>query len=218
MHRLIWSTILLLCGVAWAQERQVVPLRYELWWDERSFWYVGRFEPTAPGEAKLPPLTEPKFFTCEFGGSKQLFVLAKQDGDWMIYVDTNGNNDLTEEKPLQPRQQGRYRVFGPIPMKVQVNGRTLIRYVGARVMTALDGSVRLYLLVASQWKGNLQWDSKTVPVTVVDSDADGLVGEDDILLLGTEAEQRRFPVSAQLGIEGRFFSASVWLQQESTGY
>lgn len=205
MHRLIWSMILLLFGVTWAQERQVVPLHYELWWGERSFWYVGRLEPTAPGEAKLPTLTEPKFFACKFGGSKRLFVLDRQGRDWTLYVDTNGNNDLTDEKPFKPRQRGHYRVFGPIPMKVQVNGRTLIRYVGAEVTTAPDGGVRLFLLVTSRWKGNLQWNGKTVPVTVIDSDADGLVGEDDILLWGTEAEQRRLPVSGRLGIDGRFF-------------
>ena len=32
---------LLVSCAAWAQERQVVPLRYELWWDERRFWSIG---------------------------------------------------------------------------------------------------------------------------------------------------------------------------------
>ncbi|MFN4180935.1 MAG: hypothetical protein ACK4I8_11520 [Armatimonadota bacterium] len=209
MRWLIWSVMLLLCGVAWTQERQVVPLRYELWWDERSFWYVGRLEPTAPGEAKLPPLTEPKFFTCEFGGSKRLFVLAKQDGDWALYVDTNGNNDLTDEKPFKLRQRGHNRVFGPIPMKVQMNGRTLIRYVGAEVTTATDGSIRFYLLVASRWKGRLQWDGKTVTVTIVDRDANGLVSDWDVLLWDDGTGQRSLPVLGRLGIDGRFFRFHV---------
>ncbi len=209
MRRLIWSAMLLLCSVALAQEQQVVPLRYELWWSEREFRFVGRLEPTAPGEAKLPPLTEPKFFTCEFGGSKRLFVLAKQDGDWALYVDTNGNNDLTDEKPFKLRQRGHNRVFGPIPMKVQVNGRTLIRYVGAEVTTATDGSIRLYLLVASRWKGSLQWGGKTVTVTIVDEDGDGLVSEDDVLLWDDGTGQRRLPVWGRLGVDGHFFHFRV---------
>lgn len=208
MRRLCWL-LLALFNVAWAQERQVVPLRYELWWDERSFWLVGRFDQTAPGDAKLPPLNKPTFFSCEFGGTKRLFVVAKQDNDFVLLADTNGNNDLTDERPFFLRQRGSSRVFGPIPMRLQVDGRTVIRYVGAEIRTLPDGKILLYLLVASRWRGTIQWDGKPVAITIFDANADGLVNEEDFLLWGDEPQGLRLPALGRLGIDGRFFRFHV---------
>jgi len=204
MRWLCWA-LLALCSIAWAQERQVVPLRYELWWDEVIFRRANRFEQTAPGDAKLPPFNEPRFFSCTFGGTKRLFVLAEQKGDFILLADTNGNNDLTDERPFTLRQRGYGRVFGPIPMKLQVNGRTLVRYIGVELEVKPDGEPFLFLLAASRWTGKMEWEGKTVPVTVVDGDVDGLVSEEDTLILGDEGESRDLPPVGQIGVNGRFF-------------
>lgn len=79
MRWVAWMTALICGSVLWAQS-QVVNLRYELWWDERSFWYGQRLEPTTPSNAKLPPLSEPRFFIGKFVDGKRLFVLAMKDG------------------------------------------------------------------------------------------------------------------------------------------
>jgi hypothetical protein len=156
---------------AWAQERQVVPLRYELWWDERRFSLIG-MEQTAPGDVKLPKLVEPLFFVNPFSDDKRLFALAKEDSEFVLYADTNGNNDLTDERPFRLQQRGSRLVFGPIPMRYRINGKPVIRHIGAGVMTLGDGRVFFYLLVASRWHGTLMWDGKPVSVTVVDNDCD----------------------------------------------
>jgi hypothetical protein len=126
-----WMVLMLLLASceAWAQERQVVPLRYELWWDERRFSLIG-MKQTAPGDVKLPKLVEPLFFVNPFSDDKRLFALAKEDGEFVLYADTNnGNNDLTDERPFRLQQLGSRRVFGPIPMRYQINGKTVIRHI-----------------------------------------------------------------------------------------
>jgi hypothetical protein len=62
----------------WGAERQVVPLRCEL---QNEFLGFNRLErkPTAPSDAKLPPLKEPLFFSWKFADGERLFVLAAVD-------------------------------------------------------------------------------------------------------------------------------------------
>mgnify|MGYP001626353542 CR=1 FL=1 len=205
-----WMMLMLLLTscAAMAQDKQIVPLRYELWWDERSFWFIGK-ELTTPGNAKLPPLNNPKFFSSKFADSERLFAVAEEEGELILVADTDGDNDLTDEKVFRLRQRGYHRVFGPIPMKIRVNGKIVVRHIGVRVDREEDGSLTPYLIVASRWKGTVQWDGKSVPVTILDANADGLVNKDDFLFLGDEFEGRRLPVSGRLGIEGRFFRFHV---------
>jgi len=205
-----WAMLMLLLAscTAWAQERQVVPLRYELWWDERSFWGVGAKE-TAPGDVKLPKLTEPIFFVNPAADDKRLFALAKENGEFVLYADTNGNNDLTDERPFRLRQRGWRRVFGPIPMRYRINGKTVIRHIGAEVIVLGDGRVYFSLLVASRWHGTLVWDGKSVSVAVIDRNCDGMIGEDDTLVWDEKGEKRHLPTKGQVGINGRFFRYQV---------
>jgi hypothetical protein len=193
---------------AWAQERQVVPLRYELWWDERRFSLIG-MKQTAPGDVKLPKLVEPLFFVNPFSDDKRLFALAKEDGEFVLYADTNGNNDLTDERPFRLQQLGSRRVFGPIPMRYQINGKTVIRHIGAEVTKLGDGRVFFYLLVASRWHGTLMWDGKPVSVSVIDGNCDGRISEGDSLILDEGGEERHLPAEGQVGINGRFFRYQV---------
>jgi hypothetical protein len=199
---------LLASCAAWAQERQVVPLRYELWWDERRFSLIG-MEQTAPGDVKLPKLVEPLFFVNPLSDDKRLFALAKEDGEFVLYADTNGNNDLTDERPFRLQQRGSRLVFGPIPMRYRINGKPVIRHIGAGVMTLGDGRVFFYLLVASRWHGTLVWDGKSVSVSVIDGNCDGRIGEGDSLIWDEGGEERHLPAEGQVGINGRFFRYQV---------
>ena len=205
-----WMVLMLLLASceAWAQERQVVPLRYELWWDERRFSLIG-MEQTAPGDVKLPKLVEPLFFVNPFSDDKRLFALAKEDGEFVLYADTNGNNDLTDERPFRLQQLGGRRVFGPIPMRYQINGKTVIRHIGAEVATLEDGRVFLLLFVASRWHGAFMWDGKPVSISVIDVTCDGRIGEGDSLIWDEGGEKRHLPAEGQVGINGRFFRYQV---------
>jgi len=205
-----WATLLLLLAscTAWAQERQVVPLRYELWWDERRFWGIGMKE-TTPGSVKLPKLTEPIFFVNPFTDDNRLFALAKENGEFVLYADTNGNNDLTDERPFRLRQRGWRRVFGPIPMRYRINDKTVIRHIGAEVTVLEGGKVYFSLLVASRWHGTMVWDGKPVSVAVIDQNCDGMIGEDDTLVWDEKGEERHLPTKGQVGINGRFFRYQV---------
>lgn len=207
MRWICWL-MLTICSVTWAQERQIVPLRYELWWDERSSWFVGK-EWTAPGDVKLPSLTNPKFFKSKFGDSERVFAVAEENGEMILLVDTDGDNDLTDERVFRLRQRGYNRVFGPIPMKIRVNGRIVVRHIGVEIERIGSGESTPSLIVASRWKGTVQWNGKPVPVTVLDANADGLVNEYDFLIWGDESEGRRLPVSGRLGVDGRFFRFHV---------
>lgn len=206
--RLLCWLLLALCSFAWSQERQVVPLQYELWWDERVFHGWG-LERTSPGDVKLPSLNNPIFFSHKIGDTERIFAIAKQDGEFILFADTNGNNDLTDERPFSLRQRGYRRVFGPIPMRIQINGRTLIRYIGAEVIALPNGEIDFRLLAASVWKGKVSWNDKTMPVTIIDANADGLVNQFDLLFVGEEFERRNLPVSGKIGIDGQFFRFHV---------
>jgi hypothetical protein len=201
---------LLASCAAWAQERQVVPLRYELWWDERRFWSIGlEQKQTPPKDVKLPQLTKPVFFVWRFADDKCLFALVKEDGEFVLYADTNCNNDLTDERPFRLRQRGGRCVFGPIPMRYRINGKPVIRHIGAEVRTLGDGRVFLYLLVASRWHGTLMWDGKPVSVVVIDSDCNGIINWEDTLILDEGGEERYLSTEGQVGINGRFFRYQV---------
>jgi hypothetical protein len=205
-----WVVLMLLLASceAWAQERQVVPLRYELWWDEGRFSLIG-MKQTAPGDVKLPKLVEPLFFVNPFSDDKRLFALAKEGGEFVLYADTNGNNDLTDERPFRLQQIGGRRVFGPIPMRYQINGKTVIRHIGAEVTTLEDGRVFLLLFVASRWHGAFMWDGKPVSISVIDVTCDGRIGEGDSLIWDEGGEKRHLPAEGQVGINGRFFRYQV---------
>jgi len=204
-----WAMLMLLLAscTAWAQERQVVPLHYEPWWGERIF--IVSLEQTAPGNVKLPKLTEPIFFVNPFTDEKRLFALAKENGEFILYADTNGNNDLTDEQPFRLRQWGRTRIFGPIPMRYYINGRAVIRHVGAYVPMLRDGKVFLILCVVSCWRGMIIWDGKLSSVVVIDKNCDGIIGEGDMLIWGEGGEERHLPPKGRVGINGRFFRYQV---------
>jgi len=199
---------LLASCAAWAQERQVVPLRYELWWGEQNFLRL-RLAQTKPRNVKLPQLTESIFFFNYFVDGERLFALAKENGEFVLYADTNGNNDLTDERPFRLQQIGRTKVFGPIPMRHRISGRTVIRHIGAEVMRMEDGEVLFLLIAASRWRGTLIWDGKPVSVTVVDNDCNGIIGKDDMLIWEEKGEERHLPAEGQVGINGRFFRYQV---------
>lgn len=201
-----WMALLVLLSglTVWAQERQVVPLRYELWWDERSFWAVGRLESTAPGDAKVLTLTEPHFFTGKFADGERLFALVKEDGEFVLYVDTDGDKDLTDERSFRFRQRGWNRVFGPIPMRFRVNGKTVLRHLGITVDLDRNGQPMPEFVISCRWRGTVLWDGKPIPITVVDIDCDGAIGEDDQLIWGEGQEERDLPAVGRIGINGRF--------------
>jgi hypothetical protein len=94
-------------------------------------------------------------------------------------------------------------------MRYQINGKTVIRHIGAEVTKLGDGRVFFYLLVASRWHGTLVWDGKPVSVSVIDGNCDGRIGEGDSLIWDEGGEERHLPAEGQVGINGRFFRYQV---------
>jgi hypothetical protein len=94
-------------------------------------------------------------------------------------------------------------------MRYQINGKTVIRHIGAEVTKLGDGRVFFYLLVASRWHGTLIWDGKPVSISVFDETCDGRIGEGDSLIWNEGGEERHLPAEGQVGINGRFFRYQV---------
>ncbi|MFA0782601.1 hypothetical protein [Fervidibacter sacchari] len=188
--------------MAWGEERQVVPLQYEL-----GGLFLGTAElelkPTAPRGVKLPPLKEPLFFSWKFVDGKRLFVLAKEGKEFVLYVDTDGDNDLTDEQPFR-LQLGWGNVLGPIPITLRFNDQTIIRNFFVIVNTKGEIPV-LTLQSADQWTGMLLWEGKPMTVVVKDADCDGLIGKGDWLQLGDHS----LLAVGKIGINGRFFRHRV---------
>jgi hypothetical protein len=104
--------------MALGEERQVVPLRCELQDKYLDFKWLEQ-KPTAPSDAKLPPLKEPLFFSWKFADGERLFVLAKEGKGFVLYVDTDGDNDLTDEQPFRCLWRD-WRPYSPILKFVSV--------------------------------------------------------------------------------------------------
>jgi hypothetical protein len=95
-------------------------------------------------------LKEPLFFSWKFADGERLFVLAKEGKGFVLYVDTDGDNDLTDEQPFRCsgrsiRWQGwrpyfsRQVRFGPIPIRLRFNDQTITRRFGVVAVAFRDG-------------------------------------------------------------------------------
>ncbi|MCS7187365.1 MAG: hypothetical protein RMK89_10480 [Armatimonadota bacterium] len=238
MRWLSWL-LLTLCSFVWAQERQVIPLRYEVSWDEEELWGILLgvsipARPTEPKSVKLPSVSDASFFVAKFADGNRLFAVAKKRNKFILYADTNGNNSLTDERPFEMRQRANKMVAGPIPMLINLGDKKVTRHVGVMFLEIKGKRVprrsSLFLTAASRWTGGLNWEGKPTPVTVLDRNCDGVITEDDLLILGswtTQGKQlilshelmelivtgryggQRFPAKVQAGIDGKFFRFDV---------
>jgi hypothetical protein len=212
--------------MAWGEERQVVPLRCELQDKYLDFKWLER-KPTAPSDAKLPPLKEPLFFSWKFADGERLFVLAEEGKGFVLYVDTDGDNDLTDEQPFRclwrdwrPYSPIQVR-FGPIPIHLRFNDQTFTRHFGVIAIVFRDRGPdfgdfdkyrpRMALYSAECWMGTILWKGELMTVMVTDTDCDGIIGEKDKIWLGYWRKQLPFwlPAIGQIGIKGRFFRYHV---------
>lgn len=229
MRRFGWL-LLVLCSIAWTQEQQVISLRYEVGWSEKGLWGfmlgVPRLAESAKLEnVKLPSVSNVSLFAAKFVDGKRFFAVTKRQNKLVLYADTNGNNNLTDERPFEmSRQNSNAMVAGPIPMRIKLNGKTVTRHVGAMFIEIKDKRVPLrsllFLFAANRWTGKLFWEGKQIPVTVIDKNCDGVISEDDSLILGsavtkgspillTDFKEKRLPARGQVGINGKFFRFEV---------
>ncbi len=214
MRWLCWSLLLLLGSTAFTQT-QVMPLRYELWWEEWRTLSVGT-EPLSPENApllsryKLPPLQAPKFFVYKFVDGERLFAVTEQDGQLVLYADTDGDNDLTDERPFGLRQKGRAQVFGPIPMRFRVEGKTVLQHIAAQFWQA-EGESGLDLVIVSRRTGTILWGGKPTPVYLWDGDINGAFDESDPLVIGDEGEGELQYLAPNIcvGMDEQFFRLKV---------
>lgn len=209
---MLWVALLILLSgaTAWAQERQVVPLCYELWWDPHSFVLIGlRQLPALPEVVKVPSLPNAQFFTHKFVDGERVFILAKEGDEFILYADTDGDNDLTDERPFRLGRRGHESVFGPIPMRFRVNGKTVLRHIGVRLFL-FPGAAPLYLLISCLWRGTVLLGDKPTPVAVMDANGDGIIDSDDHLFFGKEQEWRfPLPTVGHIAINGQFWRYRV---------
>lgn len=120
-----------------------VPLKYqkhpeksESYFPSGNVGFGKKLEPPS-GEWKFPTfLSEhPLYSTVKFGDTERLCVLDKQKADAKIYdriyLDSNGNNDLTDDPPVdgtfRPSSNERilYVDFPTVDMKIEVDGKSL---------------------------------------------------------------------------------------------
>ncbi len=194
-------------------QTQSVPLRYELWWDERVIiWISERLKPVASHPVQLPSLQEPQFFVGKFVDGERVFVLAKQGDQVILYADTDGDNDLTDEQPFQLRRRAGKQVFGPIPMRFRVNGRVILQHIGVLLEkekadeTAAE-KLALSLVIASRRVGTMVLDGKPTPIRLIDYNVDGAFDSffDSIELELGEGRDRLFlRPGTRLGRNGNF--------------
>lgn len=203
----------LLVSVLKGQQGQIeVLLRYQLRWDDRFLSLHGvLLQPAAPGDAKLPPLSDPqpKFLKGKFLDGERLFVIAKQGDGWLLYVDTDGDNDLTDERPFRGYIDGSYRHFGPIPMRFRVNGKTVLHHIGISQLLEPVRGVEFYARQASYRTGTLVWEGKAITVTVEDTDFDGAITTEDRLIWDDGQKRSWLPAAGHIGKYGRFFRYEV---------
>jgi hypothetical protein len=117
------------------------------------------------------------------GDTTFTFVLDEAAGTGKGYnrliVDANNNEDLTDDPPVPSFRRFGQTIFGPIPLRLTVDGRT--RLYHARLETfdrgPNTGPSDYWLRSLGYYIGDAQFGVKRLPVALVDANANGLYGD-----------------------------------------
>lgn len=178
---------------------------------------------------------KPLYLTATLGNGNDAaftFVLDESQGTGkgydVLYADCNNNEDLTDEKPVRARNfQGR-KVFGPLSLLVEVNGRLTLYHAAVEVYDWQQPPT-YHLKSLGYYFGTARFGKKTYPVALVDANANGLFGnvfkgfeEDeggDLLLVDVNDNGRfeqEYPVPKEtlycgkwIVVDGRFYELKV---------
>jgi thiol-disulfide isomerase/thioredoxin len=96
-----------------------------------------KLEPDAPADLKKKPdMAAPLFGQIQFGGKTYLLAIDQPDGkDQTLYVDANGNGDLTDDAPVQwkPETSGGLTMYsGSFKLPLGGDQGTLVKLVAYR--------------------------------------------------------------------------------------
>jgi len=133
------------------------------------------------------------------GQCKVILGMAEKDSA-KLYVDTNGDGVLKDEKPVEAATKGGNRVFGPVTINVVVGGDK--RTVSLSVMQPARGN---YLLCSpgGYWAGTAELGGKKVSLGLVDSDWDGRIARGEFSMKALMS--RRFDgLAIDLDGDGKF--------------
>ncbi|MEW6746779.1 MAG: hypothetical protein AB1486_28900 [Planctomycetota bacterium] len=181
--------LFVLVGTAAAEEQPaavVVPLEYErLALEQRRFFpfayrALDRIGHRPPGEWKLPELesSQPGFNWLDLGDSKLLLVVdpldAKDGIRRRIYLDANGNHDLTDDTPLlyhdrAALQEADYPIAD---VEYQLAGRPLSYSLGMWLNGGFD-HMTVWIFTNCTYRGVLEHGGDEYRVMLGDMDCNG---------------------------------------------
>jgi len=143
------------------------------------------------------------YVQAPLGQRKVLMAMAQADTS-KLYVDTNGDGALKDEKPLEAAAKSGQQVFGPVALSVG-DGKDK-RTVSLSVMQPTG---RSYLICSpgGYWSGTAELGGRKVSLGLVDSDWDGRIARGEFSMKAIMS--RRFDgLAIDLDGDGRF-STSV---------
>jgi len=128
-----------------------------------------RATPQKPSQLRGSPAglsDEAQYFVAQMGG-KPVVMALDCSGEPKLYVDTNGNGDLSDEKPLDGRIEGlRVPQFGPCTVRLPS------REVTVRIVALGKDTLNLY--PTGFMSGQVQIEGGTHAIALMDSNFDGL--------------------------------------------
>jgi hypothetical protein len=129
---------------------------------------------------------KPLYLTATLGrGGDTTFTLVLDEsagtgkGYDRLIVDANNNEDLTDDPPVPSFRRWGTTMYGPIPMRLTVDGRT--RLYHARLETYSRGpdasASDFWLKSLGYFIGETQFGAKQLPVALVDANGNGIYGD-----------------------------------------
>lgn len=160
-----------------------------------------RLSKGVPGELKTPPRRlrgKYSYYTSTLGGQKRVMLL-NLDRQTQLYVDSDGDGDLSDEKPVKSRvtrsrsRRNKARIrFGPIDLKV--NGRD-----GGSIIVENYSSNYMRVYPANWYEGKVRFGGESHYISLVDADLNGRY--DDFAGLESAKSRRSVRIGDYLGVD-----------------
>jgi hypothetical protein len=178
----------------------------------------------APQEARgaVESLTEARTYSFRFGGGERRAAIGMRGDKQVLLIDTDGDGRLDGERAWPMQDMGYQERFGPFPMRFERQGRPLLSHYeivrftfdapdeveGGGVVEAEREYVRISPVGA--WKADVELAGQRGAVAVADTNADGIVDEQDQISISFDGEAEIWvSVGGGIGRDGQFTRLDV---------
>lgn len=207
--------------MASAQQEQW--LTYHTSTEGRGYRYLD-LDTNAPPGVALPELNGPAYFArwttpMDPTGARWICLdRTTRSGLWdTLFIDSNGNGRLDDEKPIKARRRDQYSAyFDPARIVFKGEDGPVVYHLACRFLKYDDNRVYFIASSAGWYEGKVDLAGKKRRVQLIDQDVNGTFNDllpataeaDAIIVGGMDNGGQRF-LGRLLEVDGRFFHIEV---------